>query len=125
MLKSILLIDDDSVTNFVNSKIIKKQNIFESVVVKNSGNAALKYLYETNIPTIILLDINMPVMNGFDFLDEYYKYGFNANETTVIMLTSSVLESDKAKALKYNRVHSFLTKPLTVEKVLELKLLLI
>lgn len=125
MTKSILLIDDDAVTNFLNSKIIKMQNICENVVVKDAASKALKYLQKNNIPTIILLDINMPVMNGFDFLDEYYKHGFNTNETTIIMLTSSALESDKKNALKYDRVHSFLTKPLTVEKVLELKSLFI
>lgn len=120
MPKSILLIDDDYITNFVNSKLILKNALCDSVTIKNSATDALSFLYDKNEPSLIVLDINMPKMNGFGFLAEYYKYGFNKNNTNIVMLTSSVLESDKVNAKKYDKVVHFLIKPLTKESLLEL-----
>lgn len=120
MSKSILLIDNDYITNFVNSKLILKKGICAKVAVKSSGNEALNYLYDNNIPSLILLDVNMPQMSGFEFLDEYYNYGFNKNETKIIMLTSSFLKLDKETATKYDKVVRFLTKPLTDDSLSEI-----
>ncbi|MBE0391381.1 CheY-like chemotaxis protein [Flavobacterium sp. 7E] len=119
MSKSILLVDDDHIANFVNSKMILKNGICDSVASKICGREALSYLYDdNNVPSLIILDVNMPQMTGFDFLDQYYSYGFNKNKTSIMMLSSSFLDQDKTTAKKYDKVVQFLTKPLN-EKTLQ------
>lgn len=118
MSKSILLVDDDHIANFVNSKMILKNGVCDSVASKICGREALSYLYDDNVPCLIILDVNMPQMSGFDFLDQYYNYGFNKNKTSIMMLSSSFLDQDKTTAKKYDKVVQFLTKPLN-EKTLQ------
>ena len=80
----------------------------------SNGNAALEYLeteFKDNQQYLILLDINMPVMNGWEFLDALQSMPF-ANNVFIIMVTSSVDTGDKTKAKKYPQIISFLEKPL-------------
>ncbi|NRT15649.1 CheY-like chemotaxis protein [Flavobacterium sp. 28A] len=125
MSKSILLVDDDHIANFVNSKMILKNGICDSVASKICGREALSYLYDdNNVPSLIILDVNMPQMTGFDFLDQYYSYGFNKNNTSIMMLSSSFLEQDKTTAKKYDKVVQFLTKPLNEQTLQEIATLI-
>lgn len=125
MSKSILLVDDDHIANFVNSKMILKNGICDSVASKICGREALSYLYDdNNVPSLIILDVNMPQMTGFDFLDQYYSYGFNKNNTSIMMLSSSFLDQDKTTAKKYDKVVQFLTKPLNEQTLQEIATLI-
>lgn len=125
MSKSILLVDDDHIANFVNSKMILKNGICDSVASKICGREALSYLYDdNNVPSLIILDVNMPQMTGFDFLDQYYSYGFNKNNTSILMLSSSFLDQDKTTAKKYDKVVQFLTKPLNEQTLQEIATLI-
>ncbi|WP_295121923.1 response regulator [uncultured Chitinophaga sp.] len=126
-LECILLVDDDHATNFINSIIIKKAQLDVHVQVVTNGQEALEYLTSTGKfagqtnrvqPGIVFLDINMPAMNGWEFLEEYNKLSDEQKAQIVIaMLTTSLNPDDERKANSINDIKGFLSKPLTIEKL--------
>lgn len=126
-LKCILLIDDEEINNFLNISIIKRLGIDTHVEVAINGKLGLDYLtssgdYANNEfypqPGLILLDINMPLMNGWEFLEEYEKLNENQKGKHVIaMLSSSINPDDVNKANSKDDLIGFINKPLTVEKL--------
>ena len=124
-LNCVLLIDDSEPTNYVNKKIVTKANITEKIVAVESGFEALDYLKtrtnEEDVPELIFLDINMPGMSGWEFLDEYEKLPKNDKAlVVVVMLTTSLNPSDRTKAVRLGYVGDFIIKPLNLEKVEEI-----
>jgi len=121
-LKCVLLIDDDEPTNLFNSAIILEAGCTEKIQSCSSGPEGLAYLKsEMNgkhpKPEIIFLDINMPGMDGWEFLDEYNKLPISQKgEIIVVMLTTSLNPEDKIKAVEYG-AKGFSNKPLTVEGI--------
>ena len=116
-MSKILLVEDSEATNFI-SKIVLKDAGFEDVDEVLNGRDACGYL-EKECPDFIFLDIKMPVMGGWEFLDEMQKKGL-CKGVKVAMLTSSIRPEDKKKAENYECVVAYLEKPLnkeTVEKV--------
>lgn len=117
----ILLIDDDEVFNFLNEVVIRQVDCVENVVAVQSGEEGLKVLQElkaegATYPELIFLDINMPVMNGWEFIDNYKQLEFgHHNHPVLIMLTSSENPGDRARAAEVSVVNEYLNKPLTVE----------
>jgi CheY-like chemotaxis protein len=117
----VLLVDDDPITHFINEKVLRKSGIVNEIQTANNGKEALdaiKFHYDTKgqAPDLIFLDINMPVMDGFEFLDNLADLKIkNKENTRIIILSSSINESDieKAKEMKIET----LTKPLTVLKL--------
>jgi len=89
-MNKILLIDDDAPTNFFNQYILKKHTINCEIVVKTNGLEALEYLETEALPDLILLDINMPIMNGFEFLDQAKRSFKDKWEQTKIFIMMSV-----------------------------------
>jgi CheY-like chemotaxis protein len=130
-LESILLIDDDDASNFINKYEIKKANITDNIVVVLNGREALEYLtntgkYEGNgpefpKPTLVFLDINMPVMDGWEFLNAYEKLeeGQKA-KIIIVMLTTSFNPDDKKRADKIPSISGYKNKPLTKEIISEI-----
>ncbi len=123
-LKIIMLVDDDLNTNFYNEIIIKKMDITEQIKVFQNGEMALSYLTTKNEegefpqPEIIFLDINMPVMNGWEFIENYDKLTKEQQAQILIaMLTSSINYEDKERALNSGVVKEFISKPLIEEKI--------
>lgn len=114
---SIILIDDDPINNLINKRLISKMDIADQVEEFLEAEKALnriQNLTETE-NTLILLDINMPVMNGWDFLNAYLKR-FNGRNDRIIMLSSSIDFQDRQKAKQFTCVEGFIEKPLTPEK---------
>lgn len=122
-LKSILLVDDDKITNFINQTLISKLNITETVVVKNNGLQALQYIKsecpQNNCPDLILLDINMPVMNGFEFL-EILRHAEIAHKSKIkiAILSSTINPADLLKIKTYGVDH--ISKPMLRKDLLSL-----
>jgi CheY-like chemotaxis protein len=123
--KNALLIDDDADSNFVNSWIVKKE-FAEDVIVKQSVEGALEYLKvransREELPDVIFLDIRMPIMDGFDFLEEYNKLpDLVKSKCKIIMLSSSFDKNDYHKAIGNQYVYRYLNKPLTVEALADI-----
>ncbi|HTF82674.1 MAG TPA: response regulator [Cytophagales bacterium] len=124
MVNCTLLIDDDDINNFLNKRLINKLKISHDVKVVLNGAEALKFIDELctegkECPELILLDINMPVMNGFEFLKAYDKLEFaNKPNVKVVMLTTSSNPYDLEKLHEY-KVSGFINKPLTEENLME------
>ena len=125
-LNCVLLIDDDESTNFLHEVIIGQAGITEKVLAVQSGKAALEYLTSKENgkhpqPDLIFLDINMPGMNGWEFMDEYKKLSEEQQgKFVVVMLTTSLHPEDEAKARTMSEIHDFRNKPLTVEMLQEI-----
>lgn len=111
----VFLIDDDSTYNALNKRMLRKQ-FRDKYEIKDFTNAeeALKEIMENNIiPEYIFLDVNMPMMDGWEFLQKLEKEAeANPIKTKISMLTSSIYPGDKEKALKYKLVTHFINKPL-------------
>jgi len=124
-LSCILLVDDDEPTNFLNQMVIEELGIAEQTRIAQNGMEALAYLKKTGVgdddfplPDLILLDINMPAMNGWEFLESYTNLPAHQKANVVIvMLTTSLNPDDRAKAHEISEVTGFETKPLTVDKL--------
>ena len=120
MARYILVVDDDKICNFLTVNSLRKVGIQGDIEVVINGLEAINKLKELSVfPDFILLDINMPVMNGLDFLENYKIEGFEG-KTKIVMYTSSIRESDKKVAFQYNDVIDFINKPLTKDKLLKL-----
>ncbi|QWX82702.1 response regulator [Cellulophaga sp. HaHaR_3_176] len=115
----ILLVDDDEITNFITINKLKHLG-FENVNAVENGQLALKHL-EKNYANLIVLDINMPVMDGFEFLS-YVEENNLYNGTPIIILTSSGRPSDKETADNYESVIDYLEKPLDFKKIQQILL---
>lgn len=116
-----LLIDDDSTTNYLNQLLLQTTlRVAEQVLVAENGQQALALLGPTTAaagsPQLILLDLNMPVMNGWEFLVAYQQLPVAASRPVIALLSSSDYDLAQARAQQLP-VDAFLTKPLTREKV--------
>lgn len=113
---TIFLIDDDPINNIVNNKLLKKFNASLEIIEFLSASSALKHLktHPDQLPHYILLDINMPEMNGWEFLDSYQPLKLPCK---LFLLTSSIAHEDIKEAKKYPVVKGFLTKPLEEDKI--------
>lgn len=121
------MIDDDEINNFIAQKLISKSLIDTKITVFTNGEDGLSFLKkginnESNLPDIIFLDLNMPTMNGWDFLDIYEKdiLPFIIKKTIIHIISSSVYRNDILKAENYNFIDKFISKPLSVDKIKEL-----
>lgn len=118
-LQRLLLIDDNEADNLFHQIIMEEESGFQGEILAfNYAHDALDYLRSNqNAADLILLDINMPRMNGFEFLESYTKFDWDeAEPPVVIMLTTSLNPSDEQKATQYSLVREFMLKPLCAEK---------
>ncbi len=127
MLTKILCVDDDAITLMLCKKVIAKAEFASQIETSNNGEEALMYFENlkkekeaNNIvsePQLIFLDLNMPIMNGWEFLDIFSKSDYYSifPEVKVIVLSSTIDPRDIEKAKQYPMVLNFLSKPITIE----------
>jgi len=124
---SVLLVDDDEINNFISIKLIKKAIENTAISACLNGRFAIDELVNIQkhdpslLPDFILLDINMPIMNGWEFLDEYKRLNIDPEgKSKIFIISSSVFSNDINKARSYPLVKNFISKPLSVEKIKEM-----
>ena len=118
-LNNIMIIDDDEIYHLLFSEIIVLAEVTNKISPFLTVEESLKYLNTTDdLPELIFLDINMPGLDGWDFLNEFDKLNDNIkNKVRIVMLSSSIFEEDRIKAKKNKYVADFVVKPINVEKV--------
>ncbi len=130
VLNTILLIDDDDTTNYLNERLLKRLQVAQNIKVVYNGEEGINYLKEhchvsaatkDSVPELIFLDIKMPVMDGFEFLDEYHRLRPElVGDAIIIMLTSSTNQLDLNRLQQYQSIGKFLNKPLNEKHVIEI-----
>jgi len=126
-LNAVMLIDDNEIDNLINQKMIESIDLAENIFIHSGAKSALEYLKniekiktgaESFLPELIFLDIDMPLMDGFQFIDEFEKLAeVTKNYCKVILLTSSLDPKDIAKSKKNSYILKYLNKPLTQENL--------
>ena len=116
--KSVMLVDDNEIDNIINEKIIEANSFAENILVFQTGQEALEYLQqnqdnENQLPEIVFLDINMPIMDGFQFLEDFEQFSEKVlDKCKIIMLSSSISPKDIDRAASSRYVKKYLNKPL-------------
>lgn len=129
-LDTVLLIDDDFLTNYLHRKIISKSEINAPVEVANNGKEGIDILLALNDTlndksalVLIFLDLNMPIMDGWSFLEIFKEIQPRLNySNNLYILSSSINPDDRARAKKDSQVLDYFSKPLTVATLAKLKL---
>ncbi len=120
-IKYALLVDDSDATNFFNKRMIQKTDCVEEILIAKNGKEAIDYIESGIIPEIIFLDINMPIMNGWEFIAEYQKLSeINKNSVIVLMIGAALSENERKLAESIPEIKEFREKILTVEVVCEM-----
>lgn len=124
-----MCIDDDPITLMLFKKVVQKASFAKEIVNAANGQEAINLINEINNnpnqekkPKLIFLDLNMPVMGGWEFIDLFNSSNyFNLNNTKIIILTSTIDPDDIKKSKSYPNVIEFLPKPITVDMLNDLK----
>ena len=129
--RTVMLIDDNEIDNLINQKMIEAASITENIYTHTGAKSAIEFLKNMErldvadkvLPDIIFLDIDMPLMDGFQFLEEFEKLTSTAKKKCkIVMLTSSINPQDFSRSKKYENVKLYLNKPLTHENIIKLDL---
>jgi CheY-like chemotaxis protein len=125
-LKQLTLIDDDDIFVFLTSRMLEKYKLVDLIKIFDNGQDALVFIKENidnidALPDIILLDLSMPIMDGWQFLEEYVKINPRiGKKITIFICSSSISPDDVARAKSINAVSDFIIKPMTKEKLVEM-----
>jgi CheY-like chemotaxis protein len=126
---TVMLIDDNEIDNLINQKMIEASAIATNIYTHTGAKSAIEFLRNMEklevadqvLPDVIFLDIDMPLMDGFQFLDEFEKLSNKAKKKCrIVMLTSSINPQDFNRSKKYENVKLYLNKPLSHESIQKL-----
>lgn len=119
-----LLVDDDETTNYLNQVLLQRMAVTETVLVAGNGQEALELLHthcaeaaSPTCPALILLDMKMPLMNGFEFLQVYARRPPTENSAVVIIMLTTSLNPKDVALMQDLPIAGYLTKPLTRDKI--------
>ncbi len=121
---NLLVIDDDDINIFIIKKIVEKADLNINMVSKGNDQQAIAYIKDLianqeQFPNLMLIDINMPIMNGWEFIEAYQMLNVQQN-VDMYILSSSVYENDIEKTKSYPLVKGFISKPLSIDRLKEL-----
>jgi CheY-like chemotaxis protein len=125
-INTLCLIDDDSVYQFLTTKVISETKLVDLVKVFSNGLEAIDFFKSVEderekLPDVILLDLTMPIMDGWDFLEEYVKLQPTfKKKITLYIVSSSIAPSDMIRARSIGAVSDFIVKPITKDKFLSI-----
>ncbi len=129
MIKKILCVDDDPITLMLYKMVIAKASLSDTVIIAKNGQEALEYYDDLKskkddcFPELMFLDLNMPIMGGWEFLDNFIeaKYKPYNEKTKIIVLSSTIDPNDIEKVKNYPTIIDFISKPITKEMLEKLK----
>ncbi|MEJ7767176.1 MAG: response regulator [Chitinophagaceae bacterium] len=132
MIKRIICVDDDALCLMIEEMVIKQTNIVKEIHLADNATDALSLLKTFQLldnnqplqesPTLLFLDLNMPGMDGFEFLDALEARNGNLSEKLkIVILSSSIDHNDISRSMKYKYVINFISKPLTVNALAEVR----
>ena len=125
-IKQLTLVDDDEVFVFLTTKMLEQSKLVELIKIFDNGYDALVFLKENidnveALPDVILLDLSMPIMDGWQFLEEYVKiHPVIGKKITIYICSSSISPDDINRAKAINEVSDFIIKPMTKDKLMEM-----
>ena len=124
---SIMLIDDEPIDNFINERLITLSEFDAEVKILSGGMRALDYFKSvatdnrfTKLPDFVFLDLYMPIMDGYQFLDALLLLSPAFQNIKVVILTASINPADKERSIKYSQIIAHYHKPLTSEQLNQL-----
>ncbi len=125
-INTVSVIDDDDIYTFAVKRIIGNSQVASKTIFFQNGKTALDFFVENlhipeNLPDLVLLDINMPVLDGWQFMDEFVKISHLLNKKiTIYIVSSSIDEADRQKSKSYKEVAGYIVKPVTSTDLLHI-----